>query len=210
MLIFDLDGTLLDSNGIWEDVDRAFLARHGASWTPEYQEHMAHTPLEQCAEYARDYLGLDMDDRGIIAEWMELAGDAYEHAPLKPFAREYLQQVRDQGHRTALFTTAVPSHVRTALRVHGLYGLFDHVLTTRGLGADKRFPDGYLKAAAAMGADPADCTVFDDSLLACRAAKAAGMRVIAVYDERDAHKATDLKAVADRYVLGFEELINHT
>lgn len=120
MLIFDLDGTLLDSNRIRKDVDRAFLARHGAAWTQGYQDHVAHAPLDRCATYARDLLGLDMTDEKIIAEWMDLAGDAYEHVPLKPFAREYLELEKAAGQRLALFTTAVPVHARTALRVHGI------------------------------------------------------------------------------------------
>ena len=59
MLIFDLDGTLIDSNGVWVEVDKTFLARRGAPYTKEYYEGVAHTILQNCAIFTKEYLGLN-------------------------------------------------------------------------------------------------------------------------------------------------------
>ena len=75
MLIFDLDGTLIDSNGIWLEVDKTFLARRGAPYTKEYYEGVAHTILSNCAVFTKEYLGLSESCEEIIAEWMDLAAD---------------------------------------------------------------------------------------------------------------------------------------
>ena len=94
MLIFDLDGTLLDSNGVWLEVDKTFLARRNAPYTKEYYEGVAHTILQNCAVFTKEYLHLEESCEEIIAEWMDLAEDAYEHVELKPHVREYLPRRR--------------------------------------------------------------------------------------------------------------------
>ena len=108
MLIFDLDGTLIDSNGIWVEVDKTFLSRRNAPYTPEYYQGVAHTILQNCAVFTKEYLHLEESCEEIIAEWMELAKDAYRSVPLKPYVREYLERCRSAGHRMAIFTACVP------------------------------------------------------------------------------------------------------
>lgn len=208
MLIFDLDGTILDSNHVWNDVDKTFLARRGVAWSKYYYEHVAHTPLEECADFARDYLRLDMTSEEIIAEWMAIAGDEYRHVPLKPGALEYMRRMKAASERLALFTTAVPAHARTALEARGIADLFDHVLLTHELGVTKKSPHAYVRIANLMRVDPADCTMFDDSVACITAAKEAGMRTVGVFDKRDADDEDRLRAAADRYVRSFEELLD--
>ena len=120
MLIFDLDGTLIDSNGVWVEVDKTFLARRNTPYTKEYYQGVAHTTLYKCAEFTRDYLHLEESCEAIIAEWMDLVQDAYRHVALKPHVREYLDRCRASGRRMVLFTACVPEHCQAALDRHGL------------------------------------------------------------------------------------------
>ena len=94
MYLFDLDGTLLNSNRIWADVDREFLARRGFPYTKEYYEGVAHTIFPLAAEFTKKYCSLDESCEEIMAEWMELARDNYAHVALKPCVREYLDYLR--------------------------------------------------------------------------------------------------------------------
>ena len=110
MLIFDLDGTIIDSNGIWVEFYKTFLSRRNAPYTQEYYPGVAHTILPTCAIFTKEYLHLEESCEEIIAEWMELAKDAYHHVPLKPHVREYLDRCRAAGHRMAIFTACVPAH----------------------------------------------------------------------------------------------------
>lgn len=77
MLLFDMDGTLIDSNGIWKDVDTEFLARRGLPYTQAYYEGVAHTIFPLAAKFTKEFCHLPESEEEIMAEWMELAGDLY-------------------------------------------------------------------------------------------------------------------------------------
>ena len=139
MLIFDLDGTLIDSNGVWVEVDKTFLARRGAPYTREYYEGVAHTILSNCAIFTKEYLHLSESCEEIIAEWMELAADKYGvEVPLKPHVKEYLERCRSAGHRMAVFTACVPEHCQAAMDHLGLTPYFERVIYAQEQGLDKK------------------------------------------------------------------------
>ena len=207
MLIFDLDGTLTDSNGVWKDVDEVFLARRNAPYTQEYYEGVAHTILSNCAVFTKEYLHLEESCEEIIAEWMDLAGDAYASVPLKPHVREYLDRCRAAGHRMVIFTACVPEHCQAAVAHHGLMEYFERVIYAQELGVDKRSPAIFRRVAEMLGERPRDCVLFDDSLSACKAAKAAGMTVVGVYDNHMAGAMADMREICDRFIMDFGELV---
>ena len=208
MLIFDLDGTLIDSNGVWVEVDKTFLERRGAPYTREYYEGVAHTILSNCAIFTKEYLHLEESCEEIIAEWMELAADKYgTQVPLKPHVKEYLDKCRDAGHRMAVFTACVPEHCRTAMARHGLEPYFERVIYAQELGVDKKSPAIFRKVAESLGVRPRECVLFDDSLSACKAAKAAGMTVVGVHDGWFSDTSVDMREVCDQYIKEFGELL---
>lgn len=207
MLIFDLDGTLIDSNGVWVDVDKTFLSRHGLSYSRAYQEGVAHSILQNCAIFTKNHFGMKESCEEIIAEWMELARDAYDSVPLKPYVREYLDRCREAGHRMAIFTACVPEHCRTAVRNHGLEPYFERIIFAQDLGADKKSPAIFRQAAALLGVSPRECVFFDDSLAACKGAKAAGMTVVGIQDGYFRGSETDMREVCDQFIAGFGELL---
>ena len=208
MLIFDLDGTLIDSNGVWVEVDKTFLARRGAPYTKEYYEGVAHTILSNCAIFTKEYLHLEESCEEIIAEWMVLAADKYgTQVPLKPHVKEYLEKCRAAGHRMAVFTACVPEHCRSAMEHLGLTPYFEQVIYAQELGVDKRSPAIFRRVAKALGVRTRECVLFDDSLSACKAAKAAGMTVVGVYDPHFTDTAVDMREVCDQYIQGFGELL---
>ena len=207
MLLFDFDGTLVDSNGVWAEVDRVFLARRGAPYTEEYYRGVAHTILSQCAVFTREYLGLEESCEEIIAEWMDLAEDAYEHVELKPHVREYLDRCRAAGHRMAVFTSAVPEHCHAALDRHGLAPYFERIFFAQELGMDKKSPAVFRLVAEELGVRPRECVFFDDSLAACKSAKAAGMTVVGVKDDYFRGSEVDMREICDQFIAGFGELL---
>ena len=208
MLIFDLDGTLIDSNGVWVEVDKTFLERRGAPYTREYYEGVAHTILSNCAIFTKEYLHLEESCEEIIAEWMELAADKYgTQVPLKPHVKEYLDKCRDAGHRMAVFTACVPEHCRAAMARHGLEPYFERVIYAQELGVDKKSPVIFRKVAESLGVRPWECVLFGDSLSACKAAKAAGMTVVGVHDGWFSDTSVDMREVCDQYIRDFGELL---
>jgi len=207
MLIFDLDGTLIDSNGVWVEVDKIFLGRRGAPYTQEYYEGVAHTILQNCAVFTKEYLKLEESCEEIIAEWMELAKDAYHNVPLKPHVREYLDRCREAGHRMVIFTACVPEHCRAAVAHHGLEHYFEKIIFAQELGVDKKSPEIFKRIARELEVSPGECVLFDDSLSACKAAKAAGMTVVGVQDEFFRDSRPDMREICDRFISGFGELL---
>ena len=207
MLIFDMDGTLIDSNGIWRDVDIAFLDKRGLPYTKEYYEGVAHTIFPLAAVFTKEYCKLEESCEEIMAEWMEMAGDMYATSvTVKPGVRDYLEQCRQRGQQMMVLTSSVPQHCHTALTHLGLMDYFEKIVFAQELGLEKKNPECFRKAAQIMGVAPEDCTVYDDSVAACRGAKAAGMTAVGVYDEFFDMTWDEMQKVCDQYILSFEEL----
>lgn len=207
MLLFDMDGTLINSNGIWHDVDLKFLENHGLPYTQEYYEGVAHTALPAAAVFTKEYAKLAESCEEIIAEWMALAGDMYKTVPIKAGVRAYLDKCRAAGERMAVLTSCVPSHCRDALAAHGLNEYFEEIFFAQEMGLDKRESEIYGKVAALLGVTPEECTMYDDSTAACRAARTAGMKVVGVYDDFFRGEWGTLQEVCHRTIRSFEELL---
>ncbi len=207
MFFFDLDGTLIDSNGIWKQVDQDFLARRGIPYSRAYYEGVAHTALPMAAEFTKSFCHLEESCEEIIAEWMELSRDQYAHVALKPGVRAYLKQCKAEGRRMAVVTSSVPEHCFTALKKLELEKYFENVTFAQQAGMHKRDARVWLTAAEKNGVRPEDCTVFDDSLAACLGARAARMRVIGVHDDFFNRDETEMRAFCDVYIESFEELL---
>ena len=208
MQIFDMDGTLIDSNGIWKDVDTRFLEKRGLPYTQEYYEGVAHTIFPLAAKFTKEFCRLPESEEAIMAEWMAMAGGLYgTSVPVKPGVRAYLDKLRAAGERLIVVTSAVPVHCRTALTHLGLMPYFERIIFAHDLLLVKKDPQLWRLTAEMMGVAPEDCTLYDDSVEACRGAKAAGMHAVGVYDPYFAGTEPEMQAVCDRYIRSFEELI---
>ena len=208
MYLFDMDGTLIDSNDVWKDVDREFLARRGLPYTKAYYEGVAHTIFPLAAKFTKEFCNLPDSEEDIMAEWMDMAGDLYgTSVPVKPGVRAYLDKLRAAGERLIVVTSAVPVHCRTALTHLGLMPYFERIIFAHDLQLEKKDPQLWRLTAEMMGVAPEDCTLYDDSVEACRGAKAAGMHAVGVYDPYFAGTEPEMQAVCDRYIRSFEELI---
>ena len=208
MYIFDLDGTITDTNGLWVEVDNEFLARRGLRATPEYTDTVARSIYPIAAQFTRDYYRLPDAPEAIMAEWDALAERHYrELAGLKPGAAEFLRQCHGEGVPLALFTACRPSLCRAALERFHLRELFGHIVFAEELGLEKRDPLCFVKLSELVDAPLDECTLFDDSPDNCAAAAGAGMDTVGVFDGYYAHRQDELRAVCRRYVRSFEELL---
>lgn len=202
-----MDGTLIDSNGIWKDVDRIFLARRGLPYTHAYYEGVAHSIFPLAAKFTKEFCHLEESCEEIMAEWMDLASGLYTKVPVKPGVRAYLKQCKAENRQLAVVTSSVPEHCQTALRHLDLLKYFNKITFAQKLALEKKDPAVWLAAAEENGVRPEDCTIFDDSIAACQGARAARMRVIGVYDDYFAVDEREMRNFCDVYIHSFEELL---
>lgn len=207
--IFDLDGTLIDSMGVWESIDIEFLSKRGISPVPsDYMQTVAPMGFWRTAEYTIERFGLDEKPQSLIDEWTEMAHERYSNSvPLKPHAKEFLEYLKAQGILLGLATATMEHLAVPALKNTGIYGLFDCISSTDAVKRGKGFPDIYLYVADKLGVKPADCAVFEDIPDGILGARAAGMYAVGVFDSYSAEKQTQLKQLSDKYILDFAELI---
>ncbi|MCI8651170.1 MAG: HAD family phosphatase [Oscillospiraceae bacterium] len=208
MIFFDLDGTLIDSNGVWLQVDQEFAARRGLELTEEYSQTVGHSIFPIAARYTKEYFRLDEEPEAIMEEWQELARDAYAHTiPLKPGARELLEALRAQGQRMALLTAGLPVLAKIAVERHGLGQYFEGLFFAQDTGLEKRNPEVYRIAARQFGVCPADCVLIEDAPHNCAAARDAGLKVVGVYDDFYASRWEDVAGNSHRAVRSLLELL---
>lgn len=207
--VFDLDGTLLDSNGIWRSIDERFVRRRGRQLTDEYNEYVSHAVFPDAARFTREYYHLEESEEEIMAEWHSMACRAYaSELALKPWADAYLTQCQTTGDRIVLYTSSEPSLCRAALQHHGIETRFDRLLFAQELKLEKKYSASFTALSALLGAAPEDCVLYDDSPVACASAKQAGWYVVGVYDPFFEPYREAMIRQCDEYILGFGQLMN--
>ncbi|MEU7897783.1 HAD family phosphatase [Nonomuraea sp. NPDC049152] len=178
-VIFDLDGVLVDSEPVWEEVRRAFVADHGGTWLPETQSRLMGMSTGEWAAYLAE-LGVRLPPDEIAAGVVAQMAERYRHGvPLMPGAKEAVARLAE--HRPLGLASSSPrALIDVVLDATGLGAFFTATVSTEEVAHGKPAPDGYLEAARRMGVEPGDCVAVEDSSNGLRSAAAAGMRVIAV------------------------------
>lgn len=205
--IFDLDGTLIDSNSVWEKIDRIYLNKRGIRCSDSFVHKLAAMTYEEAAEAMRS-LGVTETAAEVEAEFNALAVSEYRHNIfLKEGAAEYLTYLRGKGVKMAIATASPRELYEPVLRNNRVYGFFDAFCTTEQAGKSKDFPDVYLRAASELGTAPAGCVVFEDVLKGIVSAKNAGMRTVGVYDKYSEEDIITIRAAADKFIFNFFEMM---
>lgn len=208
VILFDLDGTLIDSNGVWEQIDLAFLEKRGLMPTEEYAHTVGHSIFPVAAQFTKDYYHLPLSPQEIMDEWLALAWDAYAHQiPLKESASEFLVRCREDGQRIVMITACVPKLCYAALVRHGIVDNFEKIIFAQEMGLEKRDPLVFLRSAEILGVSPTVCTLYEDAPANCAAAKSAGMQVVGVYDHFYRRYEDEMRQVCDQYINRFTELL---
>lgn len=207
-VIFDLDGTLLDSMLMWKDIDRDYLGGFGIPCPPDLQLMIEGMSVPQTAAFFKEHFGLADSIEQIMEDWNRMAYDFYcSRLKLKEGAFAYLQLLKEQGMKLGLGTSNYRNLTDECLKAHGIGGMFDAVCTSEDVRNGKPDPEIYLKAAAKMGVAPENCAVFEDLPAGILAAKNAGMFAVGVYDFCSVKVDDKKHALSDLYVTSLTELL---
>ncbi|HIR26274.1 MAG TPA: HAD family phosphatase [Candidatus Egerieimonas faecigallinarum] len=199
--IFDMDGTLLDSMGIWEDVGVRYLASRHIQAEENLSEILFPMSLEEGASYLKRRYRLSLDVQEIISGILSVIRDFYvSEVTLKPGAAHFLEELCRMGIPLAAATSSDRELIEAACRRLGILGCFQQIFTCSEIGVGKESPKIYLEAAAALGAPPEEIFVFEDALFALATAKRAGFHTAAVYDASSARDAQALRNCSDLYL----------
>jgi HAD superfamily hydrolase (TIGR01509 family) len=199
-VVFDLDGVLIDSEPVWEEVRRAYVAEHGGHWLPDSQRRLMGMSTAEWAAYLSRELGVDRPPEVIAAEVLDRMAERYGRRP--PLLEGAVAAVERLAERWPLgLASSSPRRlIDLVLEASGLAGRFRAILSTEEVARGKPAPDAYLEVAARLGADPAACVAVEDSSNGVRSAAAAGMRVIAIPSPR--YPLDDAAAARAAAILG--------
>ncbi|HEX3047791.1 MAG TPA: HAD family phosphatase [Bacillota bacterium] len=206
--IFDLDGTLIDSMGVWDDIACNFLKGRDIPVPDGIGYKLKNMSFQESAQYYIDKFALTETWEELIGIWNELAYQEYaEKINLKDGAFAYLTQLARNGIKMGMATATDRRLAEACLRRLGILSFFQTIITLGEVGKGKEEPDIFLQVAGQLKVCPAECVVFEDSLHAVKGAKKAGMTVWVIYDRFSECERPQLEALADRYFLNFHELM---
>ena len=178
-VLFDLDGVIVDSEPVWEEVRRAYVAAHGGTWQPDTQRRLMGMSTAEWAAYLSGELGVDRTAEQVAAEVVaEMTRRYAEHVPLIDDADAVVRRMAARW-PLGLASSSPTRLIAAALAATGLTDVFGATLSTEETARGKPAPDVWLAVAARLGVDPARCVAIEDSSNGVRSAAAAGMRVIA-------------------------------
>jgi HAD superfamily hydrolase (TIGR01509 family) len=178
--VFDLDGVLVDSEPVWEQVRRQVVAEHGGHWALDAQRRLMGTSTGEWARYLGEDLGVRLPPEQIAALVIERMAARYtEHLPLMPGAVEAVRRLAARW-PLGLASSPPPSLIETVLDAASLRSSFQTTMSTEQVARGKPAPDIYLAVAARLGRPPQRCAAVEDSSNGLRSAAVAGLHVIAI------------------------------
>ena len=206
--IFDVDGILLDSMPVWENIGERYLSGLQIKAEENLNEVLNTMSLEQGAAYLKEGYQLDKSIPQIINEVLKIVSDFYRfEAPVKPGVRETLEWLQGKKVKMVVATSGNKELAEAALKRNGIRDYFDQIYTCTEIGSGKDEPVIYLKAAEFMQAEPKDTLVFEDALHAAETAKKAGFVVVGVYDQGNRENISEMREVCDYYCDRMEQII---
>lgn len=209
-VIFDLDGSMVDSMWMWRSIDIEYLGKFGITLPENLQACIEGMSFSETAVYFKERFHLPDDLDTIKAEWNHMAWDKYTYeVPVKEGVTELLQYCMAHGIKAGIATSNSRELVENVVNVHHLNRYFGCIMTGCDVAKGKPAPDIYLAVAKELDVAPENCLVFEDIIPGIQAGKAAGMKVCAVYDRYSEHQDVEKHRLADYYTYHFRELIEN-
>ncbi|WP_281425999.1 HAD family hydrolase [Crassaminicella profunda] len=204
-VIFDLDGTLVDSMWIWKQIDIDYLGKRGIALPEDLQKIIEGMSFTETANYFKERFKLEDDIDEIKDEWMKMTRDYYENKiPLKIGVHPLLMKLKNKGIKIGVGTSNARELAEVVLKKNNIIEFFHTIRTSCEVKKGKPNPDIFLKVAEDLGVTPDKCLVFEDTYAGVLAGKRAGMKVFAVADETSYLYKDDISSLADEYLEGFE------
>ena len=209
-VIFDLDGSLVDSMWMWKAIDIEYLGRFGIEIPDDLQDCIGGKSFTETAIYFKERFQLPDSLQQIKDDWNRMAWDKYTYeVPLKEGVEDLLKECKRRNIRLGIATSNSRELVDNIVIVHHLEQYFTSIITGCEVAHGKPAPDIYLAVADTLQVAPEECLVFEDIIEGIQAGKAAGMKVCAVHDEFSISQEEEKRRLSDYYTYHFRELLEN-
>ncbi len=206
-VIFDMDGSLVDSMWVWKEIDIAYLGKFHLTIPEDLQRQIEGMSFTETAVYFKERFSLSCTVEEIKADWNQMAWEMYRTRVMpKPGAIDFLEHCKKQNIKLGIATSNSRPIVDMVLKERGIAAYFSCIMTGCEAKKGKPAPDVYLLTAEQLQVAPEKCLVFEDIVSGILAGKAAGMEVCAVEDAYSAYQREEKKKLADYYIQDFREI----
>lgn len=211
-VIFDLDGTLVDSMWMWKSIDVEYLGKKGIAVPTDiqaFQEELEGMGFTETAVFFKNRFHIEDSLEEIKKTWILMAEEKYcNEVPLKAGVREFLEELKSRNICIGISSSNSRELIQAVLKAHGIEKYFDCITTCCEVPNSKPAPDVYLKTAEGLQVEPKDCLVFEDVPMGIMAGKNAGMQVCAVEDAYSKRQEAEKRRLADYYIEDYYEVLN--
>lgn len=205
--IFDLDGTLIDSMWIWDNLLIDFLARYGYETPDELIAQVKYMSLVQSSRYVCRLYDLSLTPDEVCRAWNDMVYDAYTNKiKLKDGVEKFLRRLKAMGKSLAIATANNKEMTENCLKNNGVLDLFDVLVYADEVEAGKSSPKIYEETLKRLGCLSSDAVLFEDILKAIETSKQIGLNVVAVRDEASINERDAMTKIADLYIESFTRL----
>ena len=206
-VIFDLDGSLVDSMWMWKKIDMEYRERFGISLPETLQQEIEGMSFVETAGYFKEHFQIPDSIEEIGETWNRMAWDKYMYeVPLKPGVMDFLHTCRSHRIKLGIASSNSSALIMNVLEAHHIRDFFDCIKSGTDVIKGKPAPDIYLHVAKELNVNPQNCLVFEDITQGILAGKSAGMKVCAVEDAYSSEQWEEKIRLADLYISSYDEL----
>ena len=206
-VLFDLDGTLIDSMWVWKQIDIDYLSPKNLEMPTDLQRKIEGMSMLETAKYFQKYFGITDDLETMMQIWNRMAMDTYSsQVNYKNGAEDFLKYLKKHNIKTGIATSNSRELLQAVTSHLSLDKYIDCFLTGNEVAHGKPWPDIYLEVAKRLHVSPEQCLVFEDIIPGILSGKAAGMKVCAIYDDYSKDVIKEKQEQADFYINDYTEI----
>lgn len=205
-IIFDFDGTLLDSLGMWKNLDIEYLNQRGISKPADLGHAIEGLSFNETASYFKNRFSMEESVDEIVSHWHTYIEEVYPSLPFKASAKNFIERRKKEGYKLAIATSNSKPLVKMALEDKMMERFFPIIVTSDDVGEGKPSPNVFLETAKRLQIHPSDCLVIEDTYMGVLGAKRAGMKTIAIFDSHNKERWDKTLKLADGTVTHFKQL----